>query len=58
MTGYGVTYGPSSNPQERRRTVKVPRATLTDLPAGTQIAVKAVNGRGLESWDWARTVVE
>ena len=31
-----------------------PRARLGDLPAGTEIMVKAVNERGLESWDWAR----
>ena len=35
------------------------RAVLpAGLPAGTQIAVKAVNGRGLEGWDWARTVLQ
>jgi hypothetical protein len=57
VTSYIVTYGPSSNAQERRVTVKTPRATLSDVPAGTQIAVKAVNAKGLESWDWARTAV-
>ena len=39
---------------ERRVTVKTPRATLTGVPAGTHVAVKAVNARGLESWDWAK----
>ena len=57
VTSYIVTYGPSSNAQERRVTVKTPRATLSDVPAGTQIAVKAMNAKGLESWDWARTAV-
>jgi len=28
------------------------------LPAGTAISVKAMNSRGLEGWDWARTVVQ
>ena len=35
-------------------------ALMTDglpaLPAGTQIAMKAVNASGLEGWDWARTI--
>src|SRR5690606_17503717 len=38
----------------RTMTVREPRARLGDLPAGTEIMVKAVNERGLESWDWAR----
>ena len=58
VTSYVLTYGPAANPQERRVTVKVPRATLPDVPPGTQVAVKAVNARGLESWDWARTIVK
>jgi hypothetical protein len=33
------------------------KATLPKVPAGTQIAVKAVNAKGLEGWDWARTAV-
>ena len=58
VTGYVVTYGPDANPHEKRVTVKTPRATLSDVPAGTRIAVKAMNARGLESWDWARTAVK
>ena len=58
VTSYVVTYGPPTNPQERRLTVKTPRVTLPNAPSGTQVAVKAVNARGLESWDWARTVVK
>ena len=58
VTSYIVTYGASSNAPERRVTVKTPRATLNDVPAGTQVAVKAVNARGLESWDWARTILK
>jgi hypothetical protein len=58
VTSYVLTYGPAANPQERRVTVKVPRATLPDVPPGAQIAIKAVNARGLESWDWARTIVK
>jgi hypothetical protein len=58
VASYVIIYGPATNPQERRVTVKVPRATLPNAPAGTQIAVKAVNARGLESWDRARTIVK
>ncbi|RMH23090.1 MAG: M20/M25/M40 family metallo-hydrolase [Gemmatimonadetes bacterium] len=32
-----------------------PRALLEDARPGGAIEVRAVNGRGLESWDWART---
>jgi len=38
----------------RTTTVSEPRARLSDVPAGAEIMVKAVNDRGLESWDWAR----
>jgi Tol biopolymer transport system component len=58
VTSYVVTYGPPASPQAQRVVVKVPRATLASVPAGTHVAVKAVNGRGLESWDWARAVVK
>ena len=58
VTSYVVTYGPAANPFERRLAVKTPRATLTALPEGTSVAVKAVNARGMESWDWARTTVK
>ena len=41
---------------QRAVTVNAARATLPAVPAGTQVAVKAVNARGLEGWDWARAV--
>ncbi len=56
VTTYVVAYGPASDPLQRRITVRTPRAMLPVLAASTQIAVKAVNRRGLEGWDWARTV--
>jgi hypothetical protein len=37
-------------------TVVEPRVTLPDAGPGTEIAVKAVNRRGMEGWDWARVV--
>jgi hypothetical protein len=56
-TSYVVTYGPPSNPAQRRVTVTAPRATLAGAQVGWHVAVKAVNARGLESWDWARALV-
>ena len=47
-----------TDPLRTRTTVTGPRAVLPALTAGTQIAVKGVNARGLEGWDWARTVLQ
>jgi Peptidase family M28/WD40-like Beta Propeller Repeat len=55
---YLVAYGPGADPLRTTVTVTGPRATLPALPAGTQIAVKAENARGLQGWDWARTVLQ
>ena len=52
VTSYIVAYGAPDHPLERRLTVRTPRAALPALPEGTRIAVKAVNRRGLEGWDW------
>ena len=57
IRSYIVAYGPPADPMRTRVTVTTPRATLPSLPAGTHVAVKAVNARGLEGWDWARVVV-
>jgi Tol biopolymer transport system component len=58
VSTYVVAYGPAADPQRNRITVTDARATLPAVPAGTQVAVKAVHARGLEGWDWARTVVQ
>jgi hypothetical protein len=55
---YIVAYGPASDTTRTRVVVTTAKATLPALPAGTPIAVKAVNARGLEGWDWARAVVQ
>jgi hypothetical protein len=57
VTGYRVAWGPEDG---TRRTVVVrgTRATLPALPAGSRVQVRAFTARGLESWDWTRTVVE
>jgi Tol biopolymer transport system component len=54
---YLVSYGPPSDPMRKSVRVTEPRARLSDAPAGTEIAVKGVNTRGLEGWDYARTRV-
>jgi hypothetical protein len=56
---YIVSYGPAGNSAKATRvTVTAASASLPALPAGTEISVKAVNTRGLEGWDWARTVLQ
>jgi hypothetical protein len=50
VTSYIVSHGTA------RVTVTQPRAVL-QVPAGTVVSVKAVNARGLESWDAARVMV-
>lgn len=57
VTSYIVASGPPSGPLTARTTVKGPQATLTGVAAGSLVAVKAVNSRGLEGWDWARVRV-
>jgi len=44
------------NAAERTVSVTLPKVRLTDIAEGTTISVKAVNAKGLESWDWARAV--
>ena len=58
VTHYVVTYGPPSNPFQTSVTVNDPRVTLPDASPGSVIAVKAVNGRGMEGWDWSRIEIE
>jgi hypothetical protein len=55
---YIVAYGPADDPMRTRVTVRTPTASLPALPAGTHVAVKAINARGLEGWDWARAIVQ
>ena len=57
VKSYIVAYGPASDPLRTRVTVLTNHATLPAVPAGAVINVKAVNARGLEGWDWARTQI-
>ena len=54
---YLVAFGPPGKPMAHTLAVTTPHA---QLPAGSgplHVAVKAVNARGLASWDWARTAM-
>ena len=54
---YVVTYGPAENPAQRTVTTTTSRASLPGARSGWRVAVKAVNARGIEGWDWARATV-
>ena len=58
VTGYIVTFGPAAKPDAQQLRVAKPAATLSGVTPGTVIAVKAVNAKGLEGWDWARVNVK
>ena len=57
MTSYVVAYGTAADPLRHRIIVTQPRVTLPSIVAGSVVSVKAVNARGLEGWDWARTAL-
>jgi Tol biopolymer transport system component len=57
ITGYLVTAGPAGAPEGKQIKVTSPSATIPGVTAGSVIAVKAVNAKGLEGWDWARVTV-
>ena len=54
---YIVRWGPATDPMKFSARVTTPRATLVGAKPGWKVAVKAVNARGLEGWDWARADV-
>lgn len=56
VTGYLVAWGSADKPESQQIRVTRPAASIKVEP-GTLVAVKAVNQRGLEGWDWARTTV-
>ena len=58
VTGYLVSYGPVTKPDEQHIRVTKPTAVLSNVAPGTVIAVKAVTSRGVEGWDWARVTVK
>ena len=58
VTGYIVAYGPPSNPEAQQIRVTQATADLPKAGPGTVVSVKAVNVKGLESWDSARTAIK
>jgi hypothetical protein len=57
VTHYVVRYAaPGQEPAEL--TVEEPRATIPAAPAGTKVGVRAVNGRSLHGWGWAKLMIE
>ena len=54
---YRIVYGPPVDPMREELIVTEPRARIPGARAGWTIAVKAVDERGLSSWDWARIEV-
>jgi hypothetical protein len=61
IASYIVEYGPEKKTSASSLTVAEPRARLQGfhLERGEKLAVsvKAVNSRGISSWDWTRTIV-
>ncbi len=55
---YLVRWGPANDPNKYSATVSTPRATLAGATSGWHVAVKAVNAKGLDGWDWARAIIE
>jgi hypothetical protein len=58
ITGYIVAVGPTISQLQRQQRVTAPRVTLAGLKPGDVVWVKAVNAQGMQSWDWARAVVQ
>jgi hypothetical protein len=54
---YVIAYGTAENPERESVRVREARTTVR-APAGSVLSVKAVNQRGMLSWDWARVIVE
>ncbi len=58
VSTYAVAYGPPDKADEKQIRVSVPTVRLSNITPGTVVAVKAINSKGLEGWDWARIVVK
>ena len=49
---------PAVQADAQQTRVSKPSAVLSNVAPGTIVAVKAVNTKGFEGWDWARVTVE
>lgn len=58
VTEYIVSYGPPDNPEANQLRVAEASATVMNVAPGTHVAVRAINAKGLESWDAARVVIK
>jgi hypothetical protein len=58
VTSYVISYGPASEPDRFSVTIAETHVSLDNVEPGSVVAVKAVNGRGIAGWDWARAVIE
>lgn len=58
VTGYIVAWGPPDAPLKNTMRTLQPAATIPGAVPGVVVSVKAVNARGLEGWDWARTAIK
>ena len=58
VTGYLVAHGPAENAEPQQVRVNKPTVTLSNVKPGTVVRVKAVTGKGIEGWDWARVTVK
>jgi len=58
IVSYAIVYGPADDPLRHEMIANEPQATLTEAGPGTVVAVRAVNARGLQGWDWARLTIE
>lgn len=54
---YLVRYGPPESPEQWALEVTTPRAVLPNAAPGMSVAVKAVNRKGLDGWDWGRAAI-
>jgi hypothetical protein len=57
ITAYRIVVTSPSGEGRPNMMVTEPSASLRDVAPGSTIAVRAVNARGLEGWDWARVTV-
>jgi hypothetical protein len=57
IASYVVSYGPADKPDAQQVKSAKPVVTLKGVAPGTVVTVKAVNAKGLESWDAARVTL-
>ncbi len=58
VADYVVTYQSADDMTALEATVQTNRIRISEAAAGTVVAVKAVNTRGLRGWDWARLTLD